>query len=73
MGYFCLAKREEGTGVMIITTMQHGVSVTGMPSFRAVAGVPAAHRAGWAPAAAAPQHKRRTPDATAASVKWGTT
>ena len=61
---------------MEIFTMQHGVNVSGMPlSARAVVGIPAAHRAGWAPAAAAaaPQHKRRTADTTAESVKWGTT
>ena len=59
---------------MTIFTMQHGVNVSGMPlSARAVVGIPAVHRAGWAPAVAAPQHKRRTADATAESVKWGTT
>lgn len=59
---------------MAIFKMQHGVNVSGMPlSARAVVGIPAAHRAGWAPAAAAPQHKRRTAETTAESVKWGPT
>ena len=59
---------------MAIFTMQNGVNVSGMPlPAHAVAGIPAAHRAGWAPAAAAPQHKRRIAAATAESVKWGTT
>ncbi|MBJ7466529.1 MAG: hypothetical protein JHD38_23020 [Mycolicibacterium sp.] len=54
--------------------MQQRVNVSGMPlSARAVVGIPAVHRAGWAPAAAAPQHKRRTAETTAESVKWGTT
>ncbi|MCF6385370.1 hypothetical protein L2K20_00190 [Mycobacterium sp. MBM] len=48
---------------MTIFTMQHGVNASGMPlSVHAVVGVPATHRAGWAPAAAAPQHKRRNAD-----------
>lgn len=59
---------------MAIFNMQRGVNVSGMPlSALVVVGVPAAHRAGWAPAAAAPQHKRRTTETTAESVKWGTT
>lgn len=66
--------REEGFGIMTIFTMQQRVNVSGMPlSARAVVGIPAVHRAGWAPAAAAPQHKRRTAETTAESVKWGTT
>jgi len=59
---------------MMIVTMHRGVIVGAMPQpARAVAGIPAMHRAGWAPAAAAPQHKRRNADAIPASVKWGTT
>jgi hypothetical protein len=59
---------------MAIFTMQRGVNVSGMPlSAHAVVGIPAVHRAGWAPAAAAPQHKRRTAKTIAESVKWGTT
>jgi hypothetical protein len=59
---------------MEIFTMQQGVGITGMPlSAHAVAGIPAAHRAEWAPAAATPQHKRRTADETAESVNRGTT
>jgi len=59
---------------MEIFTMHDGVNVSGMPlSARALVGNPAAHRAGWAPVAAAPQHKRRTAETTAESVKWGTT
>jgi hypothetical protein len=59
---------------MAIFNMQHGVNVSGMPlSVHAVAGIPADHRAEWAPAAAMPQHKRRTADANVASVNRGTT
>ena len=59
---------------MTIFNMQYGVGVSGMPlSVQAVAGIPADHRAEWAPAAAAPQHKRRIADGTAASVNRGTT
>ncbi|WP_395307687.1 hypothetical protein V4U86_20050 [Mycobacterium sp. AMU20-3851] len=59
---------------MEIITMNRGVAASAMPlPVRAVAGIPATHRAGWAPAAAAPQHKRRYADAIPASVKWGTT
>lgn len=55
---------------MTISTMHFGVNVSGMPlSVHAVAG----HRAGWAPAVATPQHKRRTADESAQSVKRGTT
>ena len=55
---------------MAIFTMQYGVTVGAMPlSVRAAAGGPAMRRAGWAPAAAAPQHKRRN---AIASVKRGT-
>lgn len=58
-----MSGREEGYGIMTIFTMQQGVNVSGMPlSVHAVVGIPAAHRAGWAPAAAAPQHKRRAAD-----------
>ncbi len=67
---FSMAQREEGFGIMTIFTMQFGVNVSGMPlSVHAVAG----HRAGWAPAVATPQHKRRTADESAQSVKRGTT
>ena len=61
---------------MSIINMPNGVNVSGMPlTLAAVAGMSAAHRAGWAPvaAAAAPQHKRRTARAIVASVKRGTT
>ncbi|GAA2544933.1 hypothetical protein [Mycolicibacterium diernhoferi] len=56
---------------MAIITMQYGVNVGAMPlPIRAAGIIPAMHRAGWAPAAAAPQHKRR--NAIPASVKRGT-
>ncbi len=61
---------------MSIINMPSGVNVSGMPqTLAAVAGMSAAHRAGWAPvaAAAAPQHKRRTAREIVASVKRGTT
>lgn len=58
---------------MAIFTMHQGVSVSGMRlSASAVAGIPANHRADWAPAAAAPQHTRRTADGIAESVNRGT-
>lgn len=53
-----------------------GVAVDGM-SVRSLLPVqpaaPAVHRAGWAPAVANPQLKRRTAAATPRSVKRGTT
>ncbi len=59
---------------MTIFTMHKGVEVSGMRlSAYAVAGIPANHRADWAPAAAAPQHKRRTADGIAESVNRGPT
>jgi hypothetical protein len=67
-----MARREEGFGIMTISNTQFGVHVSGMP-LSASAGIPADHRAEWAPAAAAPQHKRRTADGIAESVNRGTT
>ncbi|MEH3132585.1 MAG: hypothetical protein PGN27_21735 [Mycolicibacterium neoaurum] len=60
---------------MSIINMPSSVNVSGMPlTLAAVAGMSAAHRAGWAPAAAAaPQHKRRTAREIVTSVKRGTT
>ncbi len=49
------------------------LSASAVAGIYAVAGIPANHRADWAPAAAAPQHKRRTADGIAESVNRGTT